>query len=577
MHLVQPEPAASAAFPDLPAKARLVSKMEGTSNGLPWRVFELAFEYGFIVGGAAQYVGTAEHENAARAEKAARRWCAAFEHEPTFEPAPALEVVGVAAFDAAVFGEADGAVEWDHEAGPQNSVDDAPPAPAPAIEPVGEHLLCGWRVVVGEGRKGTFKAEVFHEVTGDPGALDQADNFIGKATAKEALDAAAVWTMQHPADIAAPLDGSATARGITVSGWHVLAIAGTRGTYAAQLVDASTGEVCGERFDGHMDQKGADLEACEWARENPTPAHRWESEDTHGENIEDEDDARRRDRMEAEKLEHGEESAPAVFYSGDGVEVAELRRQLALAIEQRDAALAGIAADARKGGEDAAEYRRLIGAKRGHLDTIAAAKDAIKGIDVRLGELGIGMVDLCEGLANGTRSAAYQIGLTFDASSSVRASVGAQAGRQAAALSGPIVWAFNGVEHVIETSHESMPDGPRWTAWIKGHRADTEAFHEDEASAIEACKSAASVVFGDCDPGETRPSVDPAVRLPARRGRKPKHDQAAVQAALAGRTTVEAALELGITPQQLVKLAEKYGIAVDAPAPAKRGRKAVQS
>lgn len=558
MHLVTNN-AAPAAFPALPAKARPVSRMVGEANGLPWMIFELDFEYGFAVGGAAQYVAAAEHETAPKAEKAAKRWCAAYVAEPVFVE-PALEVVSADDFDEAVFGQAD-------------------TPPAPVINPLGEHEIAGWRIVVSEGRAGTYKAEVFDgEVRG---ALDQ--NFTGYETAKLALGDAALWAMQHPCDVLAVVfddcapvgeghfihddgeepegggglseDGAAEQRvdkrrppDATVGGWLIFVVPGRHLGFDVVLIDAFTGAEC-DAFHGHGDtHDDALVQATKWAEDHQAT-----------------------DVAQNYELSPGDRSDVAALLA----EVEQLRRERDMAIAARQASEQGMVADF---GEAAAkaEQRRLLRVERQRLAAEQQdIKDRLKVIDADLEMLATEGLGLVEAIGNGLRPKAYQQRLTFDQSSAVRASVGAQAEQVAGVLGGRsfnnpvgVVWAFNGVEHVIETSHESMPDGPRWTAWIRGHRATTEGYHEDEALAIEACKNAASVIFGDCDPGETSPSVDPAVRLPPRRGRKPKlggHDLDAVKAALAG-GILDAAMTLGVTPQKLEQFAEKHGLAAGLPA-----------
>lgn len=154
---------------------------------------------------------------------------------------------------------------------------------------------------------------------------------------------------------------------------------------------------------------------------------------------------------------------------------------------------------------------------------------------------------------------------TFAGSETTRAKIGADAAQVAARLT----WPFNGVEHRI--CHESVAgaDGPRFTAWIDGRRDDTEGFGESLEQAVSACQDAASIVFADTDPGETKPSEDKGPvadgpRTAAKRGRPAKlkgHDQAAVIAAVEGVLTwPEAAEILGCSKAQLEAYADKVGI-----------------
>lgn len=148
---------------------------------------------------------------------------------------------------------------------------------------------------------------------------------------------------------------------------------------------------------------------------------------------------------------------------------------------------------------------------------------------------------------------------TFATSEAVRAKIGADAA----------TWAFNGVEHRV--LHEQVPssDGPRFVAWLDGHRPLTEGHGETLEQAIEASRLAASSMWADADPGQTTPSVDAGAvadgpRKPAKRGRPAKlkgHDKAAVIAAVESVLTwPEAAALLSCTTDQLEKFAAKVGI-----------------
>jgi len=153
---------------------------------------------------------------------------------------------------------------------------------------------------------------------------------------------------------------------------------------------------------------------------------------------------------------------------------------------------------------------------------------------------------------------------TFAGSEATRAKIGADAAQVAARLT----WAFNGVEHRV--CHESVAgaDGPRFTAWLDGHRDQTEGFGETLDQAVEACKNTASVIFANADPGQTKSSEDKGPvadgPTPAKRGRAAKlkgHDQVAVIAAVESVLTWPEATEiLGCSKAQLEAYADKVGI-----------------
>lgn len=562
MHLVT-DNAAPAAFPDLPPKARPVSRMEGTTNGLPWRVFELAFEYGFAVGGAAQYIGAAEHETAPKAEKAARRWCEAYVAEPVFDdiaatmaerelstrglsrciaadpPPPALEVVSAEAFDAAVFGA-------------------EPPAPAAPV--AGPPVIGGWRIEVSDGRAGTVKAELFNDVTGAAGALDQ--DFTGYEDARAALSEASLWAVQHPCDTGEDAQRQADA---CVAGWAISVEQSSSGKFEPILVDVHDGKPYHglEDFSGYDTREEALEEASRWAAGNHT-------------------DAEDQRRMAAEDAAAAlpQPVADQLLALGDSAEVVLLRAEVDLLREQLAAANAGIAADVGGLLAKAERHDELLRRQAALTFQAQGIKDELKGVVQELASLGVEGFGMIKALSTGTRAKTWQLGLTLDASSAVRASVGAQAAQAVAAI-GTQKWAFLGTEHVIESSNQDTPQGLVFTTWIKGHRETTEGFGETYEQAAGQTRNAASVVFADCDPGQTTPSVDPAVRMPPKRGRKPKlggHSFADVSAALAdAASTVEAAMSLGVTPQNLTTYCGEHGLALPgATAPkAKRGRKAV--
>lgn len=91
-----------------------------------------------------------------------------------------------------------------------------------------------------------------------------------------------------------------------------------------------------------------------------------------------------------------------------------------------------------------------------------------------------------------------------------QAKVAAEATKIADALKpGEVAWAFNGVDHVIKV-HEHAPG---WRAFLKGHEDRTEGLGPTYDEAVEACKTRASIVFEDAEPGST------AIPDPPKRGR----------------------------------------------------------
>lgn len=276
-------------------------------------------------------------------------------------------------------------------------------------------------------------------------------------------------------------------------------------------------------------------------------------------------------------------------------ELEQLRRELALARKERDEAVRGAAADFHEVTAEADDLMELAARKQQLLDDIEDKKLELKSVEKKLTGKGNTVARLVQGIARGERSLAYQQRLAFAASTETREVVGALAEQQVAKLSpraaarvgavqefaqgastGALIWAFSGVEHLIEHQTTSNPGGTCVTAWIRGHRESTEGFGETLDQAIEATKNMAAIVFADLAPGEAPAEGPPK---PAKKAKGPKlrgHDQAAVLATVARtNSTVEASVELGCTPQQLEKFAEKNGVTLKLPeAPAAKAGKA---
>lgn len=401
------------------------------------------------------------------------------------------------------------------ETGPEPT--EAAPVPAVMVQP-GEEVVAGWVVTIDAHNRG-FDVVLLDLWTGDAA---EPESLSGTFETREgAAEAGRVWAEEHPTE-------------------HELE---RRRGLAEPTPEIPT------PFDGPGDEPPADqAPAAEAAPSEPTPA-------------------------------------PAVTRDE---EMEQLRRERDQARRERDAAYATAAADFLEATAEAEELLELAEKKQHWLGVIEDAKLELKLIEKKLGGKADSVARRIQGIGRGERGQAYQQRL-FANSAETREVVGGEARKVVERLSRPEsildtakaagmeiashAWPYNGVEHHIE--HEATAMGPCITAWIRGHRQYTEGHGETYEQAVESCKSAAAIYFENCDPGETKPSEDAGAvadgpRKPAKRGKaKLKgHDQAAVLAAIARTAdTVAASIDLGCSPFQLQKYAEKQGLTLKLPAP----------
>jgi hypothetical protein len=246
-------------------------------------------------------------------------------------------------------------------------------------------------------------------------------------------------------------------------------------------------------------------------------------------------------------------------------EVSDLRARLVLAEAQLAAALARAPEDA------AAEYLELA-TREAELETqITGTKEILAGLKAELTRIRRSMtkkaVSTMERISGRAPTAQLEIGGILGTVreagleiASHRVNWGAPhsswRSTRRSTWHSPIVGT-----HAIEHSVEQSPVGELVVTWIAGHREQTEAHGETYETAAEDTKRKALEHFAN----------KPGVRFPPAKSTSPKlkgHDQAAVLAAVARTdTTVAASIELGCSPFQLEKYAEKQGITLKLPAP----------
>lgn len=451
------------------------------------------------------------------------------------------------------------------------------------------------------------------------------------STAHKAERAAKAWCEAYvpPAapEPSADREDHEVVRRAEVSGWLIEVTPSVRGGYNAGLIDLATGEVGPEQPDYESSELALDA-ASTWAGRNSTKA---EQEDRRasaamdaalaGDDMStpfdgpgdittelvlppDLDAAPALAQLEAEDPEAAKVLADAVAARDAKLappaetppapsrdeELEQLRRELALARKERDAAISGVAADFREVTAEAEELLALAARRDLLIFELEDKKLELRSIEKKLAGKGGNVAQLVQGIARGDRSRTYQQSIPFASSSETREVVGALAQQQVAKLSpraaaqgmtakisvgdapapslGAETWAFNGVVYTIEHQTTSNAGGACVTAWIHGHRDSTEGFGETLEQALGACKDTAAIVFADLAPGEVPAEGPPK---PAKKAKGPKlkgHDQAAVLAAVARTdSTVAASIELGCSPFQLEKYAEKQGITLKLPAP----------
>ena len=549
MHIV--EAAAPAAIPTLAPGRRLVRNMDGESNGVLWAVFEDLdlFTFGFTT--SVGFDSGATFANATRAGKEAVAWCAAYvasellavalqDHgrarvaEPVFAPAPVLEVVGAADFDAAVYGEPEPAVEWDHDTGPLNAVDE--PAAPPARNPIGEHMIDGWRIVVGDDRGGAYQAQTFRP-DGSAGAV-----FTGYESAGVALSDAAVWCSGHAVDdpstyaeIAAefPVDDPSTYAEIAAefpvvddidvvalpdaddlgatepdaeaAGWRIFSAKKRNGKFEPVLINATTGEeVDPDDAPGLRSSFDSPEDAIEagtaWAIENPTQAAIeqagmiWSHVDAARRPALDADMSRAADRLDRDTAELEAENARLAR------ENATLRQRLAdidtAQVQAAEAATRNAAA------------REHLNAERARLVELGKAnKLAIKGIDAQLSALSADGLELVEKM--GSRQLVLIPGAQVSAPRS-KAAIAEATLRS--------TWTHGGIDYALEARENA--DG--WRSWVHGYEDQTEGVGPEREDAERETMDRAVAVLPNAGGLRPPPRVEaPAAEKP-RRGRKPK-------------------------------------------------------
>ena len=294
-------------------------------------------------------------------------------------------------------------------------------------------------------------------------------------------------------------------------------------------------------------------------------------------------------------------------------DAADLRAELARVTRERDEARAARARDAKACAAVVIEDRWL--AKREiELETILSeAKEEQKTVKRRRKELEIEKVETLEAVGKGeqvplfptvtvegpktSRPAVTSVTFTAGDRKKLDAELRHHDGQRPAVFT--TTWHHGGVDYALESVE--LPGG-QWRSCIHGHEATTEAFERSRDEAETNCKAAAVIVFEKMGAPthewtreaaesayqlsrhrvQVEATIDPVVRMPAKRGRKPKlggHDLDAVKAAMLGGSMLDAAMTLGVTPQQLQKFSEKNlpGLAAvdlgEHAAPAKRGRK----
>jgi len=386
---------------------------------------------------------------------------------------------------------------------------------------------------------------------------------VVESSASEQVSAEAA--ARQPASAPAPTDD-----------WLLVLRDDRGGTYQVDVLDPDTREPAPDAEVRGYETGAEAMEAARrWAAEHPRG--KAPSGEAEGEAPESEPGlAPELPALDSDAIVEPEPAATATpSPSSRDAELEALRREVA-EIRRRDAAtrsdLDELAEDARRSQMLAREISDLEA-------QIKDLRDVKKGKEAELAILTGKTASAVVSLHDGRAPQPYQRKITFADSAQTRERVGAEAAQVVAQLdagastpaeAAPVdTWSFNGVEHRIERRVEQTADGERWTTWLKGHKDKTEEHGFTFEQALEATKTAASVVFADADPGSTAPSQDAGPladgpKTPARRGRKPKfgkHDQAAVIAAVESHLTLpEAAMDLGCTPQQLEAYAEKAGL-----------------
>lgn len=313
-----------------------------------------------------------------------------------------------------------------------------------------------------------------------------------------------------------------------VAGWRleVLEEKG-RGTYGVDVRNEA-GEAGGQDFSGFMGLDEALGQAHAWALAHPcdgsTPSGEGEGRSP-VEEMAAELAPATAGLAEVEAADPAPAPAPdpaPAKPSASAVGDAALRRQIADLQRQ----LAVQSSDLTEAAEKAAEQTR-IALELSEVDQqIKLLKDRKKGLEASMaicnGEMGRAVRSVAHGAP-----AQYQRTLTFANDEATREAVGSAAERVVEQLgpeqvagpgpTGPEGWAYNGKEYTIDV--EPVATGG-CSAWLRGHRATTEAPHETRDGAIEAAKMRAATALEDAEPGEAVPADAPRKT----RQKKPKAD-----------------------------------------------------
>lgn len=355
---------------------------------------------------------------------------------------------------------------------------------------------------------------------------------------------------------------------IVIAGWQLQAASDRRGDWSVALCDAETGEVPEDvpEFKGYRQRDQAVAEASAWATANLRGGIEPPFEPTEPAMSEP---LRVEPRVDA--------PAPP---AGPTAEQLAAEADAAMAeVKAVEAAKAPPAAPEPMYDERVDEVwtlldqRREVRERRNRVTSqLDLAKAQLKAINLELEDLDA-KIDAAQQDAPRQRTLPLAPAPTRGAVDQAKVATAAQ--KIADGLKpGEIAWAFNGVDHVIKV-HEHPPG---YRAFLKGHEQKTEGLGPDYDQAVEACKNRAAIVFADAEPGTTE------VRLPPRRGRKPKAaeeqppleespDAPRVIAALRSSMNLdEAAAKLKVTTPTLQKWAAENGVTLSEHLSAETGQ-----
>jgi hypothetical protein len=354
-----------------------------------------------------------------------------------------------------------------------------------------------------------------------------------------------------------------------VGGWSIQVLDDGRGTYKCDVINESTGEYASVDFVGYVAWGVALGDAVTWARHNPCdgsePVHAAPTDDA----IEVVPDAA--SVAEVPAVDAVAAEVPARTMPEDD-ELVRLRQQLAAQgaeLESAKKQLAGVTADICEAGVQADEATALLLEIRDDEAALKVLKDELKAKKGRFDLITGKMASHVQAVIHRKAPPAYQLTLASD--KATRDGIGADdAEKYAEQLNHPEKWAYNGKEYTIDV--EPLATGG-YSAWLRGHRAATEAPHENLASAVEEAKNRAALLLKDAEPGEgLQPEAATAVpastataaevKLPPKAGGKLKgRDRDGVIAVLKqSKSLVEALEALAVTNLQLTKFCKKADI-----------------